>query len=90
MIKSYHTVIAKISVLRSAQRLYQNSMSDSRFDQENRINTEPLLGDQKLKFCYIGGTIPREDQLRFKRLLYRATRGKVFTKFFDMEIPITD
>ena len=39
---------------------------------------------------YLGGTLPREDQFRFKKLLFRTTRGKAFVNFFEMDIPQTD
>ena len=38
----------------------------------------------------MGGSINKEDQLRFKRMIFRATRGKAYTQFFDMVIPISD
>jgi hypothetical protein len=34
---------------------------------------------------YMAGTIEREEQLRFKKMVYRATRGKALTYFRDLD-----
>ena len=51
---------------------------------------EPLLGVQDLSLCYLGGSIAKVDQQRFKKLMFRTTRGKAFTQFFDMEVSPED
>ena len=33
---------------------------------------------------YIAGTIDKEEQLRLKKMVYRATRGKALTHFQDL------
>ena len=38
----------------------------------------------------MAGTIDREDTFRFKKLLFRATRGKILSYFEDIEVPIRD
>lgn len=43
---------------------------------------------QGINFSYIAGLIPQEDQLRFKRILFRRTRGNVATVLWDLEKPI--
>lgn len=40
---------------------------------------EPLLSGYQTRIAYFGGTIPKEDLMRFKKLIFRATRGKAFT-----------
>ena len=43
-----------------------------------------------MRIGYFGGSIPRRDQLRFKKLLFRTTRGKALVQFFDMQVPVED
>ena len=40
-----------------------------------------------MMFSYVAGLIPREDQLRFERLLFRRTRGNVLTVMHPSELP---
>ncbi len=89
----YNTMIAKISVLKSAATLFdmtdENALGGLDFEKDS--GSEPLLADSnKLKFCYMGGTLLREDQQRFKKLLFRATRGKAYAKFYNLDIPKQD
>jgi hypothetical protein len=35
----------------------------------------------QISFSYISGTLPVEDIFAFERIIFRATRGNVFTKF---------
>lgn len=39
----------------------------------------PLLSAGMVAISYLAGTIDSSDQLRFKKMVYRATRGKAFT-----------
>lgn len=39
---------------------------------------------------YMAGTIESEDIMRFKKLLFRATRGKVLSYLEDIEFPIKE
>jgi hypothetical protein len=64
MIKMYNTMIAKISVLKSSATLFdmtdENALGGLDFEKDS--GSEPLLADSnKLKFCYMGGTLLRED-----------------------------
>lgn len=34
---------------------------------------------------YLAGTIAKEELIRFKRMVFRATRGKALTYFHDMD-----
>lgn len=93
MIKMYNTMIAKIGVLKRALTMFDGADTGlgSRVDAEKDSSSEPLLNDSnRLKFCYMGGTLLKEDQFRFKKLLFRATRGKAYVKFYPMDIPKGD
>ena len=34
---------------------------------------------------YLAGTIQRDETMRFKKMVYRATRGKAITYFKDLD-----
>ena len=38
----------------------------------------------------MAGTIDREDMFRFKKLLFRSTRGKILSYFEDLDAPLKD
>lgn len=44
----------------------------------------PLLSERS-RIVYIGGILPKSDQMSFKRLLFRATRGKALCQFYNIE-----
>eukprot|EP00824_Muranothrix_gubernata_P005823 TRINITY_DN175_c0_g1_i1.p1 TRINITY_DN175_c0_g1~~TRINITY_DN175_c0_g1_i1.p1 ORF type:complete len:838 (+),score=142.13 TRINITY_DN175_c0_g1_i1:2-2515(+) len=46
--------------------------------------------EKLIAFNYIAGVINSEDQIRFKRMIFRATRGNAVTVFEDMGNPIED
>ena len=48
---------------------------------------QPLLAQLQgmVSICYMAGTILKEEQLRFKKMVYRATRGKALTYFRDLD-----
>ena len=37
-----------------------------------------------IAISYLAGTIDRTESLRFKKMVYRATRGKALTYFRDL------
>jgi len=43
-----------------------------------------------MKLCYFGGAIKRSDVLNFKKMVFRSTRGKAYTHFFELEVPCED
>jgi hypothetical protein len=43
-----------------------------------------------LRISYFGGTIKKSEQMNFKKLLFRATRGKAYVHFFPNDIPVQD
>lgn len=38
-----------------------------------------------ISISYLAGTISKEEIMRFKRMVYRATRGKALTYFNDLD-----
>ncbi len=52
---------------------------------------EPLLNAElQTRIAYFGGTVRKNEQLAFKRLLFRATRGKAYVYYFDLHISEND
>ena len=43
-----------------------------------------------LKFASVAGVISADDQTRFARMLFRATRGNCFFHFMEVEQPLVD
>jgi hypothetical protein len=39
-----------------------------------------------MRLVYLGGTIRRSEQMSFNRLIFRSTRGKAYTSFYDMYV----
>ena len=37
-----------------------------------------------VSISYMGGTITKDEMMRFKKLIFRATRGKALTYFEDL------
>ena len=51
-----------------------------------RSGSAGAAGEGPLRLCYMGGSLQKEDQQTFKKLVFRATRGKAFTQFYDLKI----
>lgn len=50
--------------------------------EEAKEKAVPLLGGgSMISISYLAGTIDRTDQFTFKKMIYRATRGKALTYF---------
>ena len=49
---------------------------------------EPLIAAANLpgmvSISYMAGSIPKDEMMRFKKLVFRATRGKALTYFEDL------
>lgn len=95
MVNIYRNLIAKISILCFAAKLFNRPIPDSQKryrDSEGFSNEakEPFLQQSYMRISYIGGTISKEDQLRFTRFLFRATRGKAFPYFEELKISAED
>ena len=51
---------------------------------------EPLISEPMVQapgmvsIAYMAGSFPKDELMRFKRMVFRATRGKAFTYFEDL------
>ncbi len=50
--------------------------------EESKID---YVASKDIKFNYLAGVINKEDSLRFKRILFRVTRGMTWTTLVDIE-----
>jgi hypothetical protein len=52
----------------------------------------PLLqgGGRADRINVVGGVIFKSEMMRLRKLLYRSTRGKTLTEFYEMEVPAAD
>lgn len=57
--------------------------------EEGRIDTS-AIGFRDVSIRYMAGTIDKQEMVRFKRMLFRATRGKVLCHFEDMDVKLHD
>lgn len=79
MVKNYIYILVKINVLKNAAKLLsENSESDL----IPKNPTESLLNH--LRLCYVGGFIKRSERMHFEKMLFRASRGKAYSTFFEL------
>lgn len=45
------------------------------------------MATRDIRFNSMAGVINKEDSLRFKRILFRVTRGMTYTQLIDIEKP---
>jgi len=55
-----------------------------RDDEETKTN---FRSTENIRFTYLAGVINKEDSLRFKRILFRVTRGMTWTTLMDIDRP---
>jgi len=53
-------------------------------------NANPLIEHQGIAVGHIAGTINKDEEFRFKKLIFRSTRGNALTYFDDFQQPIKD
>ncbi len=57
---------------------------------EGRTSTPLMAESAGIAVGHIAGTIAKEEEYRFKKLIFRATRGNALTYFDDFDQPIKD
>lgn len=88
-VESHNTIIEQIHVLEAAQVYFSDDAEFhgpghdmSRDDEENKSE----LGDSRVfRFQYLAGVIDGEDSQRFRRVLFRATLGMVWSTLIDID-----
>lgn len=59
-------------------------------DEKDDKDREELLMAANISVGHIAGTINRDEELRFKKLIFRATRGNALTYFESFNQPVKD
>lgn len=82
LIENYNYMLGHLNLLHHAKDLFLRSNS-------GRAGLDvPLL--ENMRFSYLGGLISSSEAQRFKKLIFRATRGKALCQFFEMRIDPED
>ena len=77
-------------------RMHSMSRMNSSMDEEDastllKKETSSMSSTfQSDNFKPLTGTIHKTEQMRMKKLIYRASRGMAWVEFFDFDIPIFD
>ncbi len=69
--------------------------SDSHDNARPLLNAEAGAGaaaavDKDMRFSFLAGVVNEEDRGRFERMLFRATKGNVYTRFAEIDLPLVD
>jgi hypothetical protein len=67
--------------------LQENLIEEQKQPLIQKQEPEPLvgLGANGIAITYLAGTINKDEIMRFKKMVYRATRGKALSYFNDMD-----
>ena len=88
----YEKVLSE--VISQMPKLMNNEITENLLDIETRGNElmeERLLTvGNEIEISQIAGTILSIEKIRFKKLIFRATRGKALTFFYDFPFPQED
>lgn len=75
-------------------KLMEQFLADHMHEVSNTTSTEVLIRDneksEEVSLDYIVGVVPREKFSFFEKMLWRVSRGNVFLKRSDLEIPIKE
>lgn len=86
----YKTVLSKAaSVIGGRKNETEESMSVDLSKSEQDVHAS-LVGGQEISIGHLAGTILKEEQERFNRLIFRATRGNAIVCFREFTKPIVD
>lgn len=95
---SFNLLFEYRTVLRKASNILQdrgrgmvedgNIHSLNNEDVKDTEREEPLVGG--ISVGHIAGTINKDEEMRFKKLIFRATRGNALCYFDEFKVPISD
>lgn len=81
--RQFNERIERKYVLQRSREFFQFA---SEVEEEERVGG----GDTGIRFSYLAGVLPQSEQMRFERMVFRATRGNAFLRFAEINEPITD
>jgi len=80
LVENIHVLEKTKSYFGGDAGLQAQNMAD---DEEGR--QIDYVSNKSIKFCYLAGVIDRADSQRFRRMLFRATLGMVWSTLIDIE-----
>jgi V-type H+-transporting ATPase subunit a len=88
----YKTVLKKAEKILNfrGRGLVPEQAAIGSLNDEAEQNEQLLGGASNIAVGHIAGTINKDEELRFKKLIFRATRGNALTYFEDFNVPLKD
>lgn len=88
---NYNSLLEYKAVLNKAKKsINKDSVSNVNLDEENDAAGAPLIHGDDVRVAYMAGTIFKAEQLRFKKMIFRATRGNALCDFEDLKMELKD
>jgi len=89
-VEKHNELVENIHVLEEAQVYFADDIDNSpEIKPDENKTPDAELGDaagtRAVKFQYLAGVIDRDDSQRFRRVLFRATLGMVWSNLIDIE-----
>lgn len=63
-----------------------NKSMNNEIDEQDDIRPLSISDVGEIKISFTAGIINKEDFLRFKRLIFRVSKGHVWSELFDMNL----
>ena len=78
-------LIEKKHVLEKASELFRNNVAYGNFG-DTDADEEGIKASTNSNLVLLAGTIPIENELKMKRMIFRVSRGNAITTFYSLEI----
>jgi len=87
LIENYHNLVEYRQVLIQTRPYIGDTDFRAQYAGENDETRAEISLRGNIRFSYLAGVINREDSLRFKKILFRVTRGMAWTALMDIAKP---
>ena len=78
-------LIEKKHVFQKASELFMNTISYGNFGEVDS-NEDGFKSSSNSNLVLLAGTVPAENELKMKRMIFRVSRGNAITAFYGLEI----
>ena len=78
-------LIEKKHVFQKASELFMNTISYGNFGEVDS-NEDGIKSSSNSNLVLLAGTVPAENELKMKRMIFRVSRGNAITAFYGLEI----
>ena len=79
------TLMEKRHVLQKANELIRDSMPFGNFG-DSDADEDGILSSSNTNLVLIAGTVPTENEMKLKRMIFRVSRGNATTAFYNLDI----